>query len=170
MRMVRLAFTPRFVAYTLSILLTAAPLVIILVYPLTFDLAVLPLAMFAGLVILGTHDLIQTRHAVLRNYPISAHLRFLLEQVRPEMRQYFFEDDKDGRQFSRDKRAVVYQRAKMVLDKVRSGPSTTSMQRDSSGSAIRSCHGRRRSLRSASKSAVRIARDLMRRRYSTSQP
>jgi hypothetical protein len=54
---------------------------------------------------------------VLRNYPISAHLRFLLETMRPEMRQYFFESEKDGAPFSRDKRAVVYQRAKMVLDK-----------------------------------------------------
>jgi glutamate synthase domain-containing protein 2 len=72
---------------------------------------------FAGFTVLGTRDLIQTRHAVLRNYPISAHLRFLVEQIRPEMRQYFFEDEKDGRPFSRDKRAVVYQRAKMVLDK-----------------------------------------------------
>ena len=33
------------------------------------------------------------------------------------MRQYFFEGEKDGAPFSRDKRAVVYQRAKMVLDK-----------------------------------------------------
>jgi glutamate synthase domain-containing protein 2 len=53
----------------------------------------------------------------LRNYPISAHLRFLLEQIRPEMRQYFFESEKDGMPFSRDKRAVIYQRAKMALDK-----------------------------------------------------
>ena len=37
--------------------------------------------------------------------------------MRPEMRQYFFEGEKDGMPFSRDKRAVVYQRAKMVLDK-----------------------------------------------------
>ena len=73
--------------------------------------------MFAGLTVLGTRDLLQTRHAVLRNYPISAHLRFLLETMRPEMRQYFFEGEKDGAPFSRDKRAVVYQRAKMVLDK-----------------------------------------------------
>jgi len=69
----------------------------------------------------GTRDLIQTPHAVLRNYPISAHPRFLLEQIRPEMRQYFFEDEKDGRPFSRDKRAVAYQRAKMVLDNRPSG-------------------------------------------------
>jgi glutamate synthase domain-containing protein 2 len=72
---------------------------------------------FAGLALLGTVDFIQTRHAVLRNYPISAHLRYLLEKIRPEMRQYFFEDEKHGWPFSRDKRAVVYQRAKNVLDK-----------------------------------------------------
>ena len=65
----------------------------------------------------GLHDLFQKSHAVLRNYPISAHLRFLLEEIRPEMRQYFFESEKDGRPFSRDMRAVIYQRAKMVLDK-----------------------------------------------------
>src|SRR5258706_6775252 len=117
MRTVRLAFTPRFVVYTLSILITAALLLTVLAYPSVFGLAVVPLAVFAGLTILGTHDLIQTRHAVLRNYPISAHLRFLLEEIRPEMRQYFFEGEKDGTPFSRDKRAVVYQRAKMVLDK-----------------------------------------------------
>jgi hypothetical protein len=57
------------------------------------------------------------RAPVLRGYPISAHLRFYLETMRPEMRQYFFEGEKDGAPFSRDKRALVYQRAKMVLDK-----------------------------------------------------
>jgi glutamate synthase domain-containing protein 2 len=117
MGMVRLAFTPRFVVYTLSILLSAGLLLTILAYPPAFGLAAVPLAVCAGLAILGTHDLIQTRHAVLRNYPISAHLRFLLEEIRPELRQYFFEGEKDGTPFSRDKRAVVYQRAKMVLDK-----------------------------------------------------
>jgi glutamate synthase domain-containing protein 2 len=69
------------------------------------------------LAVLGVRDLIQTRHAILRNYPIAGHLRFLLERVRPEIRQYFFEGDKDGAPFSRDKRALVYQRAKRELDK-----------------------------------------------------
>ena len=54
---------------------------------------------------------------MLRNYPISAHLRFLLEHIRPEMRQYFFESETDGLPFSRNQRAIVYQRAKMALDK-----------------------------------------------------
>ena len=69
------------------------------------------------LAVLGVSDLIQTRHSILRNYPITGHLRFLLERVRPEIRQYFFEGDKDGTPFSRDKRALVYQRAKRELDK-----------------------------------------------------
>ncbi len=72
---------------------------------------------FAGLAGLGIRDLMQTRHAVLRNYPISAHIRFLLEHIRPEIRQYFLESDKDGLPFSRDDRAIIYQRAKMALDK-----------------------------------------------------
>ena len=117
MRMLSLAFTPRFICYTLSILFGATLLLIILAVPQATYVAAAPLALFAGLSVLGTRDLMQTRHSVLRNYPISAHLRFLLEHMRPEMRQYFFESEKDGAPFSRDKRAVVYQRAKMVLDK-----------------------------------------------------
>jgi glutamate synthase domain-containing protein 2 len=117
MRKLSLAFSPRFVCYTLSILFTATLLVIVLAVPQALYVAGLPLVLFAGLSVLGTRDLLQARHSVLRNYPISAHLRFLLETMRPEMRQYFFEGEKDGAPFSRDKRAVVYQRAKMVLDK-----------------------------------------------------
>ena len=71
----------------------------------------------AGLFALGLRDLRQTRHAILRNYPIAGHLRFMLEGFRPEIRQYFFEGDKDGAPFPRDKRAIVYQRAKKDLDK-----------------------------------------------------
>jgi glutamate synthase domain-containing protein 2 len=69
------------------------------------------------LIIVGVHDLIQTRHAILRNYPIIGHLRFFFEKIRPEMRQYFFEGDTDGMPFPRERRAIVYQRAKLDLDK-----------------------------------------------------
>ncbi|HSI51948.1 MAG TPA: FMN-binding glutamate synthase family protein [Ideonella sp.] len=65
----------------------------------------------AGLV-LGVRDLRQTRHAVLRNYPVIGHLRFLLEFIRPEMRQYFIESDNEAAPFSRQQRSLVYQRAK----------------------------------------------------------
>jgi glutamate synthase domain-containing protein 2 len=80
-------------------------------------LLAIPLVFFGFFSLLGLRDLFQPRHAILRNYPITAHLRFLFEKIRPEMRQYFFEDDKDGLPFPRDKRAIVYQRAKGALDK-----------------------------------------------------
>jgi glutamate synthase domain-containing protein 2 len=76
-----------------------------------------PFAIAAALTAVGIHDLIQTKRAILRNYPIIGHLRFFFEKIRPEMRQYFFEADTDGRPFPREKRAIVYQRAKRQLDK-----------------------------------------------------
>ena len=71
------------------------------------------LVLFGALVALGVHDLQQTRHAILRNYPILGHMRFGLEFIRPEIRQYFIEGDVDtGEPFTRAQRTVVYQRAK----------------------------------------------------------
>ncbi len=72
---------------------------------------------FGALTLLGWRDYNQTRHAVLRNYPILGHMRFLLEFIRPEIRQYFVEGDHDaGEPFTRAQRTVVYQRAKGVPD------------------------------------------------------
>lgn len=71
----------------------------------------------SALALLGVYDIIQTRHAILRNYPVIGHMRFLMEMIRPELRQYFFEADTDGRPFPRERRAIVYQRAKNQLDK-----------------------------------------------------
>src|SRR5690606_29946976 len=64
------------------------------------------------LLALGIYDVVQTHHAIVRNYPIVGHLRYLFESIRPEIRQYFFESDLDGKPFSRRQRSVVYQRAK----------------------------------------------------------
>ncbi|HET9019950.1 MAG TPA: FMN-binding glutamate synthase family protein [Acetobacteraceae bacterium] len=69
------------------------------------------------LVALGIHDLLQKRHAILRNYPIAGHIRFLLEDIRVEIRQYFLESDTDGAPFDRNSRSIVYARAKGQLDK-----------------------------------------------------
>ncbi len=65
-----------------------------------------------ALVLLGIRDLRQNRHAILRNYPVIGHLRFLFEYIRPEMRQYFIEGDTEAAPFSRAQRSLVYQRAK----------------------------------------------------------
>jgi glutamate synthase domain-containing protein 2 len=60
----------------------------------------------------GIYDLLQTRHSILRNYPVLGHLRFLLEKIRPELQQYFIERNYDGRPYDRDTRSLIYQRAK----------------------------------------------------------
>ncbi len=73
--------------------------------------------MFGLLVGLGLRDTNQTKHSVLRNYPVIGHLRFLLEFIRPEMRQYFIEGDNEAAPFSRQQRSLVYQRAKGEADK-----------------------------------------------------
>ena len=69
------------------------------------------------LVGLGFRDIRQTRHSVLRNYPVIGHVRFLLEFIRPEIRQYFIESDREAAPFSRQQRSLVYQRAKGQQDK-----------------------------------------------------
>ncbi len=75
--------------------------------------AVLPLMLFG----VGLRDVLQSTHAILRNYPLLGHFRFLLEYIRPEIRQYFIEDDETRLPFSRNQRALVYQRAKGQNDK-----------------------------------------------------
>jgi glutamate synthase domain-containing protein 2 len=60
----------------------------------------------------AVHDVVQTRHSVLRNYPVLGHLRYLLEALRPELQQYFIERNFDGRPFDRDVRSLIYERAK----------------------------------------------------------
>src|ERR1041385_5437085 len=84
---------------------------------LASDVFVIPFVLSAFLVALGVHDMVQTRHSLPRNYPIMANIRFMLEKIRPEIRQYFLESDTDGTPFNRNKRAIVYQRAKGQLDK-----------------------------------------------------
>jgi glutamate synthase domain-containing protein 2 len=116
MRALLLPLTARFFAYTCVIVVTVTLLGEYLEGYSAFYV-VIPLVVFAVLAAIGTIDLIQTRHAVLRNYPLTAHIRFILEEIRPEIRQYFLESEKDGTPFSRDDRAIVYQRAKRALDK-----------------------------------------------------
>ena len=64
--------------------------------------------------LVGIHDLVQTNHAVLKNYPLVARFRFLFEGIRPEIRQYFLESDHDEVPFSREQRALVYRRSKGI--------------------------------------------------------
>lgn len=82
-----------------------------------FDVGGALALLFLFLTGLGLRDTQQTRHSVLRNYPVIGHLRFLLEFIRPELRQYFIESDNEAAPFSRQQRSLVYQRAKGEPDK-----------------------------------------------------
>ncbi|MDB5984382.1 MAG: gltB 2 [Pseudomonas sp.] len=72
-----------------------------------------PFTLVTGLLsLIGIGDLLQTPHAVRRNYPILGNIRYLVERIRPEIRQYLLESDSDALPFSRSQRSLVYSRAK----------------------------------------------------------
>ena len=72
-----------------------------------------PLLVLAAVAV---RDVSQSRHALLRNYPVIGHARYLMETVRPEIQQYFIERNTDGTPFDRNVRDLVYQRAKGTKD------------------------------------------------------
>ncbi len=110
------AFIPwRFLPFWLSLLLFVAAAV---GWALQHKGGWLCLLAFSGFFIaVGVYDLAQRKHAILRNYPITGHIRFMFEAIRPELRQYFLEQENEQTPFSRAQRSVVYQRAKAESDK-----------------------------------------------------
>ncbi|WP_167101512.1 FMN-binding glutamate synthase family protein [Mycobacterium sp. DL592] len=74
----------------------------------------IPAAIIAALAALGTWDVLQTKHTILRAFPILGHARFLAELLRPEIRQYFVESNTEASPFDRETRDMVYERAKGI--------------------------------------------------------
>lgn len=70
------------------------------------------------ILIIGLRDLLQKTQAIRRNYPVLGNFRYLFEEIRPEINQYFVESNTDGRPFSREQRSIVYQRAKKEVDTI----------------------------------------------------
>jgi len=68
--------------------------------------------LFGPLILIGLIDAFQNEHAIRRNFPVIGNLRYLLESISPEIQQYFVERRTDGRPISKNKRTVIYQRAK----------------------------------------------------------
>ena len=64
------------------------------------------------LILVVVFDLTQRTHSILRNFPVIGHLRYVLERVGPELRQYIVTDNDEERPFSRDQRRWVYASAK----------------------------------------------------------
>ena len=72
----------------------------------------LPAAGLSALAGLAAHDLLQKDHALLRNFPVLGHARYLLEAIGPELRQYIVAGNNEERPFTRDQRRWVYASAK----------------------------------------------------------
>ncbi|MET0766648.1 MAG: FMN-binding glutamate synthase family protein [Aeromicrobium sp.] len=92
----------------LALVALVAALVAVIVSPWWW-IAAGPLLFLAAVAV---HDLVQIRHSVMRNYPIIGHLRFMLEEIRPEIQQYFVESATSGTPYDRETRDLVYDRAK----------------------------------------------------------
>ena len=75
-----------------------------------FNLIILILGGFLLLVFI--HDMVQKKHAILRNFPLVGHLRYLLEKIGPELRQYWVANDKEEMPFTRAERSWVYATSK----------------------------------------------------------
>lgn len=68
------------------------------------------------IVLLGVYDMLQTKHSILRLYPVLGHFRYLLESIRQEIQQYFVENDIEGTPIPREFRSLIYQRSKGARD------------------------------------------------------
>ena len=92
--------------------LSLAALVVVLVAAIGGGAWWVLAVLLVALLVLAVWDMTQKRHAILRNYPVLGHMRYLLESIRPEIQQYFIERNFDGKPFDRDTRSIVYARAK----------------------------------------------------------
>src|SRR5688572_372964 len=67
---------------------------------------------------LWIYDVVQTKHSILRNFPVLGHVRYFLEFLRPEVQQYFIATDESELPFNRETRSLIYQRAKNIRDTI----------------------------------------------------
>ncbi len=74
------------------------------------------LLIFVPLIGMGIYDMYQSKKTIRRNFPLLGRMRYLLEALGPGARQYFIENDTDGRPFNRLQRSLVYQRSKKETD------------------------------------------------------
>lgn len=76
------------------------------------------LAIIVPVALIWLYDVSQKQHAILRNFPVLGHMRYILEFLRPEIQQYFIANNEEERPFDRQHRSIIYQRAKGVRDTV----------------------------------------------------
>ena len=102
----------------LSVLIIATVLCGVLVYFLPQTGNIILLSIVGILTLIAIYDSVQTKHSLLRSFPLVARLRWLFEEEREKIQQYFIEDNLNGTPINREKRSVVYQRAKLEKDTI----------------------------------------------------
>lgn len=80
--------------------------------------ALFALILVAPFIYMGFVDMAQERQAIRRNFPLLGRLRYVFEDMRPKIQQYFVESDTDGAPINRNERSVIYQRAKKQIDTI----------------------------------------------------
>ena len=86
-----------------------------IVYLFTGNLYITSFVVFL-LSAIGIRDKLQKKHSIQRTYPIIGHFRWMAEDLRPKIQQYFVENDLNGKPYSHELRSIVYQRAKKAPD------------------------------------------------------
>ena len=104
----------RYLVYLLAIILLPVTVVLAFKWPAWYFAS----ALFLAMVVTGTVDVLQTKSALRRNYPVLIHFRYFFESIGPEIRQYFVQSDLEDVPFSRQQRTVVYRRSRNEMDVV----------------------------------------------------
>lgn len=103
--------------FTISSILTLLIVALFFILPKIYYPIHITISSIVGILILvGLRDAFQKKQTIKRNFPLIGNFRYVLESIRPEIQQYFIENNTDGKPFSREIRSIIYQRAKGVLD------------------------------------------------------
>jgi glutamate synthase domain-containing protein 2 len=100
--------------YILSILVTAG----LIAWSFFWIDALFLFILVGPVIILGIRDVVQIRQSIRINFPVLGRLRYVFEDLRPKIQQYFVESDTDGAPINRNERSVIYQRAKKQIDTI----------------------------------------------------
>ena len=102
----------------LVIFITVTVLFGVLVYFIPQTGTIILLSISGFLTIVAIYDSLQTKHSLLRAFPVIARLRWFFEDERGKIQQYFIEDNLNGTPINREKRSIVYQRSKLSKETI----------------------------------------------------
>jgi glutamate synthase domain-containing protein 2 len=98
------------------IIISVITVLLILVWAYYWNGALFAFLLVGPIIYMGVADLVQRQQSIRRNFPLLGRLRYVFEDFRPKIQQYFVESDTDGTPINRNDRSVIYQRAKKQID------------------------------------------------------